>query len=131
MELLFEIAVTLLPLIGRCVEVADGDPVAQHGNRLDSAEDRRLVIADVARRWGRLDAAARARFGPGWKAAIAAFTVDYVDMVEAQNPGPGEYEQRQYEVIMATIWHQHAERLTADPRQLAGAPGGRARAASP
>jgi hypothetical protein len=115
MELLYEVAVRLLPLIGRCVEVAGDEPVSQHGNRLDSVEDRRLVIADVARRWSRLDDATRISLGPTWQAAVAAFTVAYVDEVEAQEAGPGEYEQRRHEVTMALVWRQHAERLSADP----------------
>jgi hypothetical protein len=116
MELMFEIAVTLLPLIGRCVEVTGGEPARQHGNRLDSTEDRRLVIEDIAQRWNGLDDAARASRGPDWKAAVAAFTVEYVDMVEAEGAGPREYEQRTHEVTMALVWHQHAERLRADVR---------------
>ncbi|MEV4135489.1 hypothetical protein AB0J72_25340 [Dactylosporangium sp. NPDC049742] len=112
-ELLFEIAVTLLPLIGRCVELVGGEPVTQHGNRLGTAEDRRIVIADIARQWNELDAGTRARFAPDWQAAVAAFTVDYVDMVEMDAPGPRVYEHRRYEVAMALIWHQHARRLSA------------------
>lgn len=111
MELWFEVAVTLLPLIGRCVEVVGGMPSRQHGNRLGSDGDRRLVIADVAERWGRLDDESRAGLGSDWRAAVAVFTVDYVDMVEAEDAGRDDYEQRQYEVTVARVWDRHAARL--------------------
>ncbi len=113
-ELLYEIAVTLLPLIGRCVELSAGELVARHGNRLDGSDDRRLVIADIARRWERLDYADRASFGRDWRAAIAAFTVDYVDAVEAQTPGSSEYEQWGHEATVALVWRQHADRLRSE-----------------
>ncbi|GAA1505539.1 hypothetical protein GCM10009827_018940 [Dactylosporangium maewongense] len=110
-ELLYEIAVTLLPLIGRCVELSAGELVSRHGNRLDDPEDRRLVIADIARRWERLGYADRASFGRDWRAAVAAFTVDYVDTVELDAPASGEYEQWGHEATMALVWRQHAEHL--------------------
>ncbi|WP_327007944.1 hypothetical protein OHA72_12105 [Dactylosporangium sp. NBC_01737] len=113
-ELLYEIAVTLLPLIGRCVELSAGEMVARHGNRLDSPDDRRLIIADIARRWERLGYVDRGSFGRDWRAAVAAFTVDYVDAIEAEAPGSSEYEQWGHEATIALVWHQHAERLRAE-----------------
>ncbi len=113
-ELLYEIAVTLLPLIGRCVELSAGELVARHGNRLDGTDDRRLVIADIARRWEQLGYVDRASFGRDWRAAVAAFTVDYVDAVEAETPGSSGYEQWGHEATMALVWRQHAERLRGE-----------------
>ncbi|WP_344515506.1 hypothetical protein [Dactylosporangium maewongense] len=105
---------TLLPMIGRCVEIVGGELGAQHGNWLESADDRRLVITDVARRWHRLDDGTKARFGLDWKASVAGFTTAYVDDVEGEEAVQAEYEQRQYEITMALIWHRHAARLRAD-----------------
>ncbi|MER7275855.1 hypothetical protein ABT369_15485 [Dactylosporangium sp. NPDC000244] len=108
-ELQLEVALALLPLIGRCVRV-DGDrEVHQRGNRLDDAEDRRALVHEVARRWSGLLPGQRRRYPRERAAAIAKFAADYVDVIELSELDEADYRAHGFDASMETVWRKHVE----------------------
>ncbi|GAA2587713.1 hypothetical protein GCM10010399_17140 [Dactylosporangium fulvum] len=110
-ELQLEVALTLLPLIGRCAELNGGREVALRANRLDDPHDRRVLVREVARCWRELQPKQRSRYAQDRAAAIAEFTTDYVDEIEAREPDKGEYQAHGYEAAMEIVWRRHVESI--------------------
>ncbi|MFF5121796.1 hypothetical protein [Dactylosporangium aurantiacum] len=109
-----EIAIALLPLVGRVQQVDGNDRVlGNRGNRLTDQEDRRLVIDDAARGWEALGATQQRSYGADLRAALYAYTCDYVEAVEASGPDLDEADARTYESAMETLWRRHADALRA------------------
>ncbi|MEV0128984.1 hypothetical protein AB0H83_11065 [Dactylosporangium sp. NPDC050688] len=106
-----EIAIALLPLVGRVVQLRDDQAVGHRGNRLTDQDDRRLVIDDAARGWEALDAAQQRGYGSNLRAALCAYTCDYVEAVEAGGPDADELDSRGYESAMEALWRRHADAL--------------------
>lgn len=79
-----EIAIALLPLVGRVQHVDGNDRVlGNRGNRLTRQEDRRLVIDDAARGWEALSPLRQREHGVDLRVALYAYACDYVGAVEA------------------------------------------------
>ncbi|MEV0136903.1 hypothetical protein AB0H83_51850 [Dactylosporangium sp. NPDC050688] len=109
-----EIAIALLPLVGRVQQVDDNARVlGTRGNRLTDQEDRRLVIDDAARGWEALDPTQQRSYGADLRSALYAYTCDYVEAVEAGGPDPDEADARTYESAMEALWRRHADALRA------------------
>jgi len=103
-----EVALALLPLIGRCAELNGGGSVRQRGPRLE-AEDRRTLVREVARCWRGLKPDDRRLSGRERPAAIAEFAANYVDDVEASEPDKGDEQSYGYDAAMEIAWRRHAE----------------------
>ncbi|GGM50460.1 hypothetical protein ACFFX1_34960 [Dactylosporangium sucinum] len=110
-ELQLEVALALLPLLGRCAEMNGGREVLRRGSRLDDAQDRRALVREVARQWLALGPRDRARYAGDRPAALVEFAGDYVDEVESNEPDEGEYQQYGYDAAMEIVWRRHAESI--------------------
>ncbi|WP_433213213.1 hypothetical protein ACQP00_01575 [Dactylosporangium sp. CS-047395] len=97
-----EVALVLLPLIGRCSEIRDGLEVSR-ANRLQDAEDRRLLVREVTRRWLEQERTP----GEGRTANITAFVNDYVEEVESEQPNTDDYRWLGYDTAMEQLWRRH------------------------
>ncbi|MDG6109645.1 hypothetical protein Daura_48710 [Dactylosporangium aurantiacum] len=106
-----EIAIALLPLVGRVVQLQDDQPVRHRGNRLTDQDDRRLVIDDAARRWELLDSGQQRWYGDNLRTALYEYTCEYVETVEAGAPGIDEMDSRGYESAMEALWRRHVAAL--------------------
>ncbi|MET7425416.1 hypothetical protein [Dactylosporangium sp. NPDC005555] len=106
-----EIAIALLPLVGRVQQLQDNRVVGNRGNRLTDQDDRRLVIDHAARSWEALDPARQAEYGADLRSALYTYTCDYVDNVEADGPDVDEADTRTYESAMEALWRRHADAL--------------------
>ncbi|MEV8513459.1 hypothetical protein [Dactylosporangium sp. NPDC051484] len=110
-ELQLEVALALLPLIGRCVRLEDGRAVRHQGNRLDDAQDRRALVREVARRWSTLKPNQRRRYPGDRGLAIVEFTAEYVDDVEHATADEGDYRGADYDASLEVVWRQHVEAI--------------------
>jgi hypothetical protein len=106
-----EIAIALLPLVGRVVQLQNDEAVGHQGNRLTDQDDRRLVIDDAARGWEALNPAQQRGYGADVRAALYAYTCEYVEAIEAGGPGADELDSRGYESAMEALWRRHADAL--------------------
>ena len=110
-ELQLEVALALLPLIGRCVRVEGGTAVHLRGNRLDETRDRRVLVREVARRWGTLKPQQRRRYPEDRALAIVEFAAEYVDDVELSTPDEGDYRGVDYDASLEGVWREHVEEI--------------------
>jgi hypothetical protein len=106
-----EVAIALLPLIGRCAELSGGRLLRTRGNRLEAVEDRWALVREVARCWASLKPGDRRRYGKDRRRAIAEFTADYVDEIEATGPDKDDESKFGYEVAIEILWRRHAEAI--------------------
>ncbi|WP_433055541.1 hypothetical protein [Dactylosporangium sp. CS-033363] len=110
-ELQLEVALALLPLIGRCVRVDGDHAVDQRGNRLDDAEDRRVLVREVTRRWRHLRPSQLRRYPEDRATAIARFAADYVDVVELSGLDEEDYSAYGYDAMLEVVWRKHVEEI--------------------
>ncbi|MEV0568015.1 hypothetical protein [Dactylosporangium sp. NPDC050588] len=108
-----EIAIALLPLVGRVAHVDDDRTVGVQGNRLTDQDDRRLVIDDAARRWEALNSGQQRWYGDSLRGALYEYTCEYVAAVEAGVPGVDDVDSRSYESAMEAVWRRHIDALRA------------------
>ncbi|MEU0559398.1 hypothetical protein [Dactylosporangium sp. NPDC006015] len=108
-----EIAIALLPLVGRVTRLDDDIAVGLRGNRLTDQDDRRLVIDDAARRWESLDSSQQRWYGDSARTALYEYACEYVETVEAGAPGVDEVDSRSYESAMEALWRKHIDALRA------------------
>ncbi|WP_426510462.1 hypothetical protein ACPPVO_07120 [Dactylosporangium sp. McL0621] len=110
-ELQLEVALALLPLIGRCVQIEGDRDVHQQGNRLDGVDDRRVLVQEVTRRWCGLQPGQRRRYLGDRATAIAKFAADYVDVVELSELDEADYRAHGFDASMETVWRRHVEQI--------------------
>ncbi|WP_344616673.1 hypothetical protein [Dactylosporangium salmoneum] len=110
-ELQLEVALALLPLIGRCVQLEHGRAVRLQGNRLDDTQDRRALVREVARRWRALKPNQRRRYPGDPGLAIVAFAAEYVEDVEHMAPDDGDYRGADYDASLEVVWRRHVEAI--------------------
>jgi hypothetical protein len=110
-ELQLEVALALLPLIGRSLEMEGDQEVHHQGNRLDGTPERRVLVREVARRWRALDPEQRRRYPQDRAEAIVEFAGDYVEEVEQSTPDESDYQGLDYDASMALLWRQHVEEI--------------------
>ncbi|MFI5913929.1 hypothetical protein [Dactylosporangium sp. NPDC051541] len=112
-ELQLEVALALLPLIGRSVTViVDGvDHLRQQGPRIEEPADRRALVQEVARCWSALRPSERKRYSWDWATGVAKFTVDYVEQVELSDPDGADWQAEGYDVAIEAVWRRHVEQI--------------------
>ncbi|MFI5906218.1 hypothetical protein [Dactylosporangium sp. NPDC051541] len=110
-EVQLEVALVLLPMIGRCVTVKGDLLVHQAGNRLDDADDRRAVVRDVARRWIALRPSERQQYSWDRATAIKKFVEAYVDEIELVMPDAGDWSTHGYDAAIEILWRKHVEEI--------------------
>jgi hypothetical protein len=104
-----EVALALLPLIGRCLAMEGDREVLHQGNRLDGTPERRVLVREVARRWCALEPDQRRRYPQDRAQAIVEFVGDYVEEVEQTPPDEDDYRGLDYDASMALLWRQHVD----------------------
>src|SRR5205085_10805711 len=95
----------------RCLQLEGGREVRHQGNRLDDAQDRRVLVREVARRWRALKPNQRRRY-PGDRAlAIVEFAADYVEGVEQTAPDEDDYRGVDYDASLEVVWRRHIDAI--------------------